>query len=116
MPSYSYTCNACNIDFELFSYIKDYNPRPRCISCNSKNTERNYIEDAATINCSVKKSDNELKTLGDLANRNRDRLSDNQKADLEYKHNKYKDDRFKSNTNLPKGMKKLKRQPKTKWT
>lgn len=113
MPTYSYSCTDCNKDFELFFYIKDYISDPTCIFCSSKDTHRRYIDDVITQNCSVKKSDNELKTLGDLANRNRDRLSQDEKTHLDQKHNEYKD-----TTNLPelpKGMKRIKKGPKTIW-
>lgn len=69
----------------------------------------------ATLNTSVKKSDDQLKTLGDLANRNRDKLSEDQKVELYSKHNSYKDEPV-SEKPLPKGLSRLKKQPKTKWT
>jgi putative FmdB family regulatory protein len=114
MPTYSYNCENCDSIFELFFYIKDYQPNPRCSSCNSLKTSRNYSDDLLTINASIKKSDSELKTVGDLANRNRDKLSDDHKAELFEKHNKYKE--TESDKQLPKGMTRLKKQPKIKWT
>lgn len=114
MPTYSYFCEKCSSDFELFFIIKDYSDRPKCPLCNSQKTHRNYVADALTQNASVKKSDTELKTLGDLANRNRDKLSDDQKAELHIKHNQYKE--TPPDKPLPKGMSRIKKQPKTKWT
>jgi putative FmdB family regulatory protein len=114
MPTYSYSCEECNEEFELFSSIKDYISTPKCIKCNGKKTYRRYIDDVITQATSVKKSDSELKTLGDLANRNRDRMSDDEKASLNTKHNEYKDP--KEELPLPKGMKRLKKQNKIKWT
>lgn len=113
MPTYSYSCNNCGSDFELFFYIRDYEEKPACINCGKKKTSRKYINDIRTQSCSVKKSDSELKTLGDLANRNRDKMNDDQKNELYNKHNdyKYKD----SETSLPKGMSRLKKQKKIKW-
>jgi hypothetical protein len=77
---------------------------------------RSYLDDAKTIIAgSVKKSDNELKTLGDLARRNTDRMSDDQKEILQTKHNKYKEQQ--SVKQLPKGMSRMnKPKHKTKWT
>jgi len=67
-----------------------------------------------TINGSIKKSDSELKTLGDLANRNRDRLNDDQKASLHAKHNAYKEQE--STKELPSGMSRIKKpKNKIKW-
>ena len=114
MPTYSYFCTKCKESFELFFYIKDYIEQPPCPTCKCKQTNRRYIEDVATLNASVKKADSELKTLGDLANRNRDRMSDDQKQALHKKHNKYRDDQLLKD--LPKGMSRMKKQPKTQWT
>jgi putative FmdB family regulatory protein len=114
MPSYSYQCNSCNKKFELFFAIKDYEEKPRCEYCNNTDTNRLYRDDVLSQVASVKKSDSELKTLGDLANRNRDRLSSDQKQELNQKHNAYKEESPKKQ--LPSGMTRLKKQPKTKWT
>lgn len=114
MPTYTYTCEKCNNNFELFFYIKDYNENPKCEHCKSSKTHRCYAADAATQSTSVRKSDSELKTIGDLANRNRDRLSDDQKIELQQKHNSYKDNQ--PEKPLPKGMSRIKKPPKIKWT
>lgn len=113
MPTYSYICNDCNNQFEIFFSIRDYTENAKCIKCGSSKTNRDY-NDLKTLSSSVKKSDSELKTLGDLANRNRDNLSEDQKADLYKKHNDYKEQE--SMKELPKGMSRMKKPPKTKWT
>jgi hypothetical protein len=71
------------------------------------------MQDVATQSTSVRKSDSELKTIGDLANRNRDRLSDDEKITLHKKHNSYKDQE--SHKELPKGMSRIKKTNKVKW-
>lgn len=114
MPTYSYGCVNCGEEFELFYYIKDYTDNPSCIFCNSKKTHRLYVKDVSTQNASVKKADSELKTIGDLANRNRDKMSEDEKIFLHNKHNSYKEEAPK--TELPKGMKRIPKQPKIKWT
>lgn len=114
MPTYSYVCNKCKSEFELFFYIKDYQNHPKCSECSSIKTDRLYAKDVATQSSSIRKSDTELKTLGDLANRNRDKMSEDEKIALHDKHNSYKDEP--STSELPKGMKRLKKQPKIKWT
>lgn len=113
MPTYSYFCDKCESEFELFFYIKDYIEQPQCIKCKSKKTHRSYIKDVSTLNASVKKSDSELKTIGDLANRNRDKMSSDQKAALYEKHNSYKEN--KEEKPLPKGMTRMKKGTKTIW-
>jgi hypothetical protein len=62
---------------------------------------------------SVKKSDSELKTIGDLARRNSDKFSDDEKTHLYNKHNSYKYEE--STKQLPSGMSRLKKPKKTKW-
>ena len=67
-----------------------------------------------TQSTSVRKSDTELKTIGDLANRNRDKMSEDHKNDLYHKHNEYKESG--QEDPLPQGMNRLKKQKKVKWT
>ena len=115
MPTYSYECQKCGTSFELFFYIKDYQEHPRCVGCECTATMRKYTEDLRSLNMSVKKSDSELKTIGDLANRNRDRLSEDQKKTLYKKHNSYKEQE--SQKALPQGMSRIDKKSikKTKW-
>lgn len=113
MPNYSYSCDCCGSNFELFFYIKDYIDSPKCIHCGNTKTNRRYDVDVLSQNCSVKKSDTELKTLGDLANRNRDKMNDDQKTELYHKHNEYK--YTDTDKPLPQGMSRIKKQNKTKW-
>lgn len=114
MPTYSYFCKKCKQSFELFFYIKDYQEQPKCSNCKSKQTERLVGQDVLTQNCSIKKSDTELKTIGDLAKRNSERMSDDEKNHLHTKHNEYKVN--KNPKPLPKGMNRITiKQPKTKW-
>jgi len=113
MPTYSYDCVKCGCRFELFFYIKDYKEQPKCATCGSAQTNRSYISDVLTQSTSVRKSDNELKTLGDLARRNSDKLSEDEKLHLHNKHNAYKYD--KSEKQLPTGMSRVEKPQKTKW-
>lgn len=112
MPEYSYVCEYCTNRFSLFFTIDNYQPNPKCIKCKHK-CNRDYETDLATVNTSVKKSDCELKTIGDLAKRNADRMSEDQKHALYMKHNSYKDQ--KDLKPLPSGMSRVKKGPKIKW-
>jgi hypothetical protein len=115
MPEYTFECENCKNKFEIVCSIKDYTDKQSCPMCKSSSTSRSYIDDCMNISGSVKKSDSELKTLGDLANRNRDRLSDDTKIALHKKHNEYKDVAFQKE--LPKGMSRIEKpKTKTKWT
>jgi putative FmdB family regulatory protein len=115
MPTYSYYCDKCNKDFELFFYIKDYKSQPKCEYClSSKETYRLYTRDILSQAASVKKSDNELKTIGDLANRNRDKMSEDEKNYMYQKHNDYKENKV--DKPLPKGMTRMSKGKKIKWT
>lgn len=113
MPTYTYFCNNCKKKFELFYRIKDYIEQPECIKCIKNNTHRMYIDDVITQSASVRKSDTELKTIGDLAKRNNDRLSNDEKNHLYEKHNEYKFN--KEENQLPSGMSRIKKPPKTIW-
>jgi putative FmdB family regulatory protein len=114
MPTYSYICNSCKKSFEKFFLISQYDSQPKCEHCNSSKTERDYKTDLGSMTGSVIKSDDELKTIGDLANRNRDRMSNDHKKTLEYQHNKYKE--TPSTKQLPKGMSRIQRPSyKVKW-
>lgn len=115
MPSYTYQCDSCVDYFEIVCSIKDYKSKVKCPKCGSSDTYRSYIDDLGSLNCSVKKADCELKTLGDLANRNRDRMSEDQKNSLHQKHNSYKDKQ--PVKELPSGMSRIQKpQYKTKWS
>jgi len=115
MPTYTYECSKCHKIFELYYNIKDYIEHPKCQYCKSIKTNRSYTHDVMTQCMSIKKSDNELKTLGDLANRNRDKMSEDHKQHLEKKHNSYKEQ--KEEAPLPKGMSRIKKsKSKIKWT
>lgn len=113
MPTYTYYCEQCDIAFEKFFHIKDYKEKIKCEKC-KKFCIRNYTEDVLTQFSSVKKSDSELKTIGDLANRNRDRFSADERNALDKKHNEYKDQELAKE--LPKGMSRMKKpKNKIKW-
>lgn len=114
MPTYSYICDDCSHNFEMFFHIKDYVERPKCSRCQSKNTGRRYIDDVLTQSSSIKKADSELKTIGDLAKRNSDRMSEDEKIHLYQKHNSYKHDE--GTKDLPTGMNRVKKPTKPKWS
>jgi hypothetical protein len=114
MPNYTYFCEHCQIQVEYFFHINEYKEFVLCNKCKKK-CYRDYLADVRTQSASIKKSDTELKTLGDLANRNRDKLTDDQKIDLHNKHNSYK--QTEPTTSLPKGMSRIKKpSKKQKWT
>lgn len=116
MPAYTFFCNNCRKKYEVVCSIRNYHDKLPCEFCHtSTSVHRLYVEDALSIGTSVKKLDSELKTVGDLAKRNTDRMSDDQKEYLRQKHNSYKE--HKEDKPLPKGMSRLKKpKTKTKWT
>lgn len=111
MPEYTFICDGCGEKFSLCLSIKEYSDKQKCPSCKSSKTYRSYVDDMVNMTGSVVKSDSELK-LGDLANRNRDRMTDDHKAHLYEKHNSYKET---SSQPLPKGMSRLNKQPRIEW-
>lgn len=113
MPNYTYSCDFCGHTFELFAYIKDYVSNPPCLKCKKK-SHRLYCVDVLTQSASVKKSDSELKTIGDLALRNSERMSEDEKISLYQKHNSYKENQEESKP-LPTGMSRMKKPQKPMW-
>jgi putative FmdB family regulatory protein len=112
MPEYTYYCENCDDKFSMISSISKYREKETCEVCGAI-CDRSYEDDLPTLNSSVVKSDSELKTIGDLARRNSDRFSNDQKAALYHKHNSYKEEP--SPKELPKGMSRIKKPPKTIW-
>lgn len=113
MPEYSYRCENCETTFSIVCSIREYADSQVCETCGAKCC-RDYIEDLSTLNTSVKLGDSDLKTLGHLAQRNTDRMSEDQRNELYRKHNSYKEDA--PEKQLPKGMSRIKKPPKVKWT
>lgn len=115
MPTYSFFCEKCQHSFEVLMSFSQYDNGHSvvCERCSSKDIIRNYQEDMSSLGMSIKKADSELKTIGDLANRNRDRMSNDHKAALHHKHNSYKDNT--SDKPLPQGMSRMKKGKKTNW-
>jgi hypothetical protein len=65
------------------------NLKPRCPKCRkSKPVNRNYAAEASNVR------DATPKTVGELALRNSERMSADEKAHLTKEHNKYKDEAF----------------------
>ena len=117
MPEYSYVCDKCSLHMEVVCSIREYDKMQKnlhCEGCGSKSLSRDYHNDLSSLNTAVKKADSELKTIGDLAKRNSDKFSDDQKVHLNKKHNDYKEDGAERKP-LPSGMSRIKKQPKTKW-
>lgn len=113
MPEYSFICQKCDYQFSVYCSISKYTSTAKCPKCKCSRTNRNYNKDLSSMFSSVKKSDSELKTIGDLANRNSDRMSEDQKHNLYIKHNQYKEET--PQKELPKGMSRIKKPPKPKW-
>lgn len=113
MPTYSYSCNRCKNNFEIYCTINQYDTLMIKCECGSKDIIRNYAADITSICGSIVKSDSELKTLGDLAKRNTDRMSNDQKEQLHKKHNSYKYKQ--SPRSLPQGMSRIPKTSKPIW-
>lgn len=88
MPSYSYICTnkKCKFKFSVFKHMSEYERQERCPKCSHEECCRDYQEDLPVA--SVKKGDNEI-TLGHLASRNTERMSDDQKEAIHVKNHAY---------------------------
>lgn len=114
MPEYTFICDDCGEIFSIVSSIAEYTDKQLCTLCQSNNTNRYYQQDLANMRGSVIKADSELKTIGDLANRNRDKMSEDHKQALFKKHNAYRENA--PEMPLPKDMKRIKKTKGIKWT
>jgi putative FmdB family regulatory protein len=111
MPTYSFKCfeedGGCGHSFEIVMGIKDYEDKQKCPICKKiKCVHRDYESDP--INAQVILGDSEIKTVGHLAGRNRDKMSDEEKDLLKKKNTTHLEQRrLETNKNLPPGMKRL---------
>jgi hypothetical protein len=111
---YSFICDTenggCGHSFEISCFISEYDAATkelRCSKCNQKaGIRRDYFADK--FSSSIKLSDDQI-TVGHLAHRNTEKMSEEQKAKLHYEHNKY---RFENpqEKELPNGMVRRKRE------
>ena len=114
MPEYTFICDDCGEIFSIVSSISEYTDKQLCTLCQSENTNSDYQHDLASMTGSVVKADSELKTIGDLANRNRDKMTEDHKQALFKKHNAYRENP--PEMPLPKNMKRIKKTKGIKWT
>jgi len=106
MPSYSYKCNnkKCGLEFEEFMTMDEYDRcKILCPRCRTKAT-REFLKDLPAT--SVKLSNDQIK-LGHLAQRNSEKLSNDERNHLNYEHNKYKYEE--PTKDLPSGMTRTKK-------
>ena len=111
MPTYSFKCfeedGGCGHSFEVVMSMSEYKDRQKCPACRKvKGVHRDYTNDP--INAQVILGDSEIKTVGHLAGRNRDKMSDEEKTLIKQKSTTYLEQRrLETNKNLPPGMKRL---------
>lgn len=86
MPTYPYKCNNCDYKFEVSQSIKEYKELRKCPQCHQLTLKRLFNIKSGF----VKLADSEIKTVGHLAQRNRERMSKDQRDELQRKHNEYK--------------------------
>lgn len=111
MPIYPYRCKNCRHAFEVFQSIHKYRTLHKCPNCKYDALERIFVIGDAF----VKLADTEIKKVGHLAQRNTEKMSDDQRQELHRKHNEYK---YKEpEKDLPPGMTRVPR-PKEgiQWT
>jgi hypothetical protein len=115
MPEYTFVCDDCGCKFaEILSFAQYDQKKYSCCSCDGNNLSRSYEDDCMNIGGMVRKSDSELKTLGHIADRNRDRMSEDHKEHLKYKYTEYK--KHKPEEVLPQGMSWTEKPEKVQWT
>jgi len=120
MPEYTFQCDeeygGCGHTFTKYMSIQNYTDKQTCPTCSKRKTiRRKLCDDLLSINAGIKKSDDEV-TVGHLASRNTERMSDDEKSHLTHKHNEYR--YTKPEHDLPDGMSRIgdpgKRKPSKK--
>lgn len=88
MPSYTFRCDdeECDAEVELLSTIANYKPLTKCPNCKKETLKRDYETDLPTG--TVVKGNSEI-TVGQLADRNSAKFSEDYKLHLYKKHNSY---------------------------
>ncbi len=104
MPEYYYTCEKCKKTFSTFKVsVSQYIEKEKCPTCNStQNVYREYQEEG--FYSSIRLSDGEIKTVGHLAERNTENMSDDELKALNRKNTAYLREQPKD---LPSGMKRV---------
>lgn len=104
MATYTFECKHCQVDFEIVSSVGQYTGKGRCPTCKKVSKIRNLLCDLPVS--SIVKADSELKTIGDIAKRNTDKLSDDEKRHIIAKRDAEKV----QSAELPKGMSRAREQ------
>ena len=104
---YTFICDNCNFQLESLQEIANYKSLKKCPECKKNKLYRDYAADS--VNVSVRLGNDEIK-VGHLADRNTQRLSNDEKNELTKKHNAYKDQDI--SDKLPEGMSQIKKKDK----
>lgn len=110
MPEYSYSCDpqlgGCGYFFTVFQKLSKYRQLKKCPECKKHKLVRDYAEDSVYTATS-----SDGATIGHLADKNSARMSNDEKAALTKKHNKYREDKG----SLPIKGKRMKKSDKKPW-
>lgn len=90
MPIYTFKCQKCNEQFEINCLMSDYpSLKPDCPQCSSLECVRDYQTDLENSTTGVKLSEDQL-TVGHLAYRNTERMSQDERSKIYLETNAYK--------------------------
>ena len=103
---YEYICDKCGCNFEIVQSMKD-DALVECPDCNSPSLRRVFFPPIISVHKSETDPD---MTLGHLADRNRSRMSEDEKAAITKVQEK-RQGKVKSEKDLPRGMTRIERSP-----
>lgn len=86
MPTYDFSCEDCKHTFEEVMSMSAYCIPTKCPKCDKNTVIRIYTDPISNII----RGDHQI-TLGELAERNNERFSDDKKIALHKKHNEYRE-------------------------
>lgn len=110
---YTFQCDNCSYILEKSMEISKYKALKKCPECKKNKMYRRY--DLDNISGAVRLANSEIKKLGHLAQRNTERMSQDQIDSIYRKNNAYKNKPNSAKKELPSGMSRVEKPENITW-